>query len=62
MGRAAFRARLREDFAQLVALLAQGVPKPQIAACLPLEKVAAAMDMAESQTVYGKVILVPSNQ
>ena len=60
VGRAAFRARLREDFGQLTALLAQGVLKPQIAARFPLEKVAAALELAESRTVYGKVILVPN--
>lgn len=57
--RPVFRRRLHRDYAQLMKLLAQGVLKPQIAARFPLEQVSAAMELAESRTVYGKVALLP---
>lgn len=59
VGRAAFRARLRQDFGQVVALLTQGVLTPQVAARFPLEQASAAMELAESRTAYGKVVLMP---
>lgn len=59
VARATFRARLHQDYAQLMALLAQGILKPNIAARFPLEQAAEAMTLAESRTVYGKVVLVP---
>ena len=59
VARAAFRARLGQDFGQLMGLLAQGVLTPQIAARFPLEQASAAMELAESRTVYGKVVLMP---
>jgi len=59
VARATFRARLHQDYAQLMTLLAQGILKPHIAARFPLEQVAEAMTLAESRTVYGKVVLVP---
>lgn len=58
-GSEAFQAQLRETFAQLTTLLANGVLKPQIAARFPLTQITAAMKLAESRTVYGKVVLVP---
>jgi NADPH:quinone reductase-like Zn-dependent oxidoreductase len=58
-GTETFRAQLREDFAQLTSLLANGVLKPQIAARFPLDQITAAMKLAESRTAYGKVVLVP---
>lgn len=59
VARAAFRARLHQDYGQLMELLAQGVLAPQIAARFPLEQASAAMKLAESRTVYGKVVLMP---
>ena len=59
VGRGAFRARLRRDFGQLIALLSQGVLTPQIAARFPLEQASAALELAESRTAYGKVVLMP---
>jgi NADPH:quinone reductase-like Zn-dependent oxidoreductase len=56
----AFFSRLREDFGQIIALLQRGTLSPQIAARFPLSQVTAAMELAESRTVYGKVILTPS--
>ncbi|MBB4688062.1 medium chain dehydrogenase/reductase family protein [Amycolatopsis jiangsuensis] len=55
---AAFRARLREDLTQVFQLLADKVLTPQIAARFPLSEAAAALTLAESHTVVGKVVLV----
>ncbi|MFC4009998.1 medium chain dehydrogenase/reductase family protein [Nonomuraea purpurea] len=55
----AFRARLRDDLTEVLMLLAAGTLAPQIAATLPLSDAAAAMALAESRTVTGKVVLVP---
>ncbi|UJW32174.1 medium chain dehydrogenase/reductase family protein [Saccharothrix sp. AJ9571] len=55
----AFRARLREDLTQVLRLLADGVLVPQIAAEIPLSDAGAALALAESRTVAGKVVLVP---
>ena len=54
-----FLADLGQDFAQVMGLLGSGVLKPQIAARFPLEDITAAMELAESRTAYGKVILIP---
>ncbi|MFD9893869.1 medium chain dehydrogenase/reductase family protein [Amycolatopsis sp. NPDC059027] len=54
-----FRNRLREDLTQVLALLAEGVLTPQIAARFPLAEAGAALALAESRTVAGKVVLVP---
>jgi len=55
----AFRARLREDLTQVLGLLAEGVLSPKVGARIPLSDAAAAMTLAESRTVLGKVVLVP---
>ncbi|MFI9844679.1 medium chain dehydrogenase/reductase family protein [Nonomuraea sp. NPDC051941] len=55
----AFRTRLRDDLTEVLRLLADGTLAPQIAARLPLSDAAAAMTLAESRTVTGKVVLVP---
>lgn len=55
----AFRARLAEDLTALFGLLRTGAIDPPIAAEFPLSEVAAAMTLAESRTVRGKVILLP---
>jgi NADPH:quinone reductase-like Zn-dependent oxidoreductase len=55
---ARFRAALRDDLTQVLALLARGEIVPQIAARLPLTEAARAMRLAESGTVAGKVVLV----
>jgi NADPH:quinone reductase-like Zn-dependent oxidoreductase len=57
--RGAFRARLREDLSAVFALVAAGQLQPQVAARIPLDRVAEAMELAESRTVVGKVVLVP---
>jgi NADPH:quinone reductase-like Zn-dependent oxidoreductase len=54
-----FRARLREDLAAVFALLFNGDIKAQVAARFPLIEVAAALTLAESHTVRGKVVLLP---
>ena len=58
-GSKTFKTQLREDYAQVTALLASGVLKPQIAARFPLAQITAAMKLAESRTAYGKVVLIP---
>lgn len=58
----AFRTRLREDLTEVLRLLAEGVLTPQIATTLPLSEAAAALTLAESHTVTGKVVLVPDER
>ena len=55
----AFKGRLREDLTEVFKLLADGTLKAQVAARIPLADAPAAMKLAESGTVAGKVILVP---
>ncbi|SEP92070.1 NADPH:quinone reductase [Lentzea xinjiangensis] len=55
----AFRARLREDLVQVLRLVGTGALRPQIAARVPLSAAAAALALAESRTVLGKVVIVP---
>ncbi|WP_405791803.1 medium chain dehydrogenase/reductase family protein [Streptomyces sp. NBC_01506] len=55
----AFRSRLRADLTQVLTLLADGAITPQVAARVPLSRVADAMTLAESGTVTGKVVLIP---
>lgn len=55
----AFRRRQHEDLTQVMRLLAQGVVRPQIAARFALSSAAQAMELAESRTVLGKVVLLP---
>ncbi|RZK45621.1 MAG: NADPH:quinone reductase, partial [Hymenobacter sp.] len=59
-GRTAFRTQLREDFAQLMQLLGQGQLTPQIAARFPLAQISQALELAESRTAYGKVVILPA--
>jgi NADPH:quinone reductase-like Zn-dependent oxidoreductase len=54
-----FRKRMNEDLAALIDLLMQGVINPPIAARFPLTEASAAMTLAESRTVQGKVVLTP---
>jgi NADPH:quinone reductase-like Zn-dependent oxidoreductase len=56
---AAFQARLRADLVQVLRLVADGVLTPQIAARVPLAQAGAALALAESRTVLGKVVIVP---
>jgi NADPH:quinone reductase-like Zn-dependent oxidoreductase len=56
---ARFWAQLRADLGQVLALLRDGVLTAQVAARMPLTEVTAAMELAESHTVVGKVILEP---
>jgi NADPH:quinone reductase-like Zn-dependent oxidoreductase len=59
-GSMTFRTHLRKDFGQLMQLLSQGQLTPQIAALFPLTKISQAMELAESRTAYGKVIILPA--
>ncbi|WP_405877172.1 medium chain dehydrogenase/reductase family protein [Streptomyces sp. NBC_01136] len=54
-----FRARLRADLTQVFGALQRGDVTAQIAAQLPLTRVADALRLAESGTVAGKVVLNP---
>ncbi|HEY2470925.1 MAG TPA: medium chain dehydrogenase/reductase family protein [Terracidiphilus sp.] len=54
-----FRRRLREDLTALLDLLVRGAISPPIAARFPLTEASAAMVLAESRTVQGKVVLIP---
>jgi NADPH:quinone reductase-like Zn-dependent oxidoreductase len=56
---ARFREHLEEDLGHVFALLADGTLKATIAARFPLEDAAAALALAESRTVSGKVVLLP---
>jgi NADPH:quinone reductase-like Zn-dependent oxidoreductase len=58
-GSKAFQAQLSEDYGQVTDLLASGVLKAQIAERFSLTQITAAMQMAESRTAYGKVVIVP---
>ena len=55
----AFRARLREDLTSVLRLLADGVLTAQVAARFSLSEAPAALALAESRTVAGKVVIVP---
>ena len=54
-----FRNRLREDLTTVLTLLKDGALTPQIAARLPLTAASQAMELAESHTAYGKIVLIP---
>jgi NADPH:quinone reductase-like Zn-dependent oxidoreductase len=54
-----FRRRRHEDLAAVFALLADGTLRPQIAARMPLTDIRAAVELAESHTIVGKVVLIP---
>ncbi|MFE6050432.1 medium chain dehydrogenase/reductase family protein [Kitasatospora sp. NPDC056446] len=54
-----FRARLRQDLAEVFAAVARGEVTAPIAARLPLARAAQALRLAESGTVTGKVVLTP---
>jgi NADPH:quinone reductase-like Zn-dependent oxidoreductase len=55
-----FRGRLAADLGQVLRLLAHGTLTAQVAARFPLTQAAAAVELAESGTVTGKVVLVPT--
>jgi NADPH:quinone reductase-like Zn-dependent oxidoreductase len=54
-----FRRRLEEDLGQVFELLRSGTITANIAARFPLTEAAAALELAESRTLNGKVILLP---
>jgi NADPH2:quinone reductase len=56
---AAFRRRFRQDLEKLLTLLSQGAIHPPVAARFRLSEASAAMQLAESRTVRGKVVLLP---
>jgi NADPH:quinone reductase-like Zn-dependent oxidoreductase len=57
--KARFHAKLRHDLGQVFDLLADGTLQAQVAARFPLADASAALRLAESGTVAGKVVLVP---
>jgi NADPH:quinone reductase-like Zn-dependent oxidoreductase len=56
---ARFRARLHADLTTVLDLLAGGIITAQVAARLPLTQAGQAMELAESRTALGKIILIP---
>ncbi|MBZ6200954.1 medium chain dehydrogenase/reductase family protein [Streptomyces olivaceus] len=54
-----WQRRMTEDFTQVLRLVADGSLTPQIAATFPLADTVAALRLAESRTVAGKVVIVP---
>jgi len=56
---ARFRRHLEEDLGTVFGLLADGVLTANIAASFPLTEAAAALTLAESRTLNGKVVLLP---
>ena len=54
-----FHRHLQQDMSTVFALLADGILRPQIAARLPLTRIQEAVELAESHTIVGKVVLVP---
>ncbi|PPF65163.1 NADPH:quinone reductase [Clavibacter michiganensis] len=54
-----FRAHLEHDLGRVLALVAEGTVTASIAARFPLADAGAALALAESRTVAGKVILTP---
>ena len=57
--KARFRRHLEEDLGHVLALLAEGALQPAIAGSYPLTEVSAALTLAESRTLNGKIVLVP---
>lgn len=57
--RGRFRERIAEDLGAVLDLAAAGRLRAQVAARIPLDEAARAMELAESGTVAGKVVLVP---
>lgn len=56
---AAFRRRFNQDLTQVLRLLEDGVLTPQIATRMPLAAAGEALALAESRTVFGKIVLIP---
>lgn len=56
---ARYRARLEEDLGRVLTLVRDGVLTANVAARFPLSEVVAAMELAESRTLNGKVLLLP---
>jgi NADPH:quinone reductase-like Zn-dependent oxidoreductase len=54
-----FYAVQREAFARVIALVRSGVLRPQVAARVPLSDAVRALELAESRTVAGKVVIIP---
>lgn len=54
-----FRERIAEDLGTVFELAAAGRLRAQVAARIPLDEAGRAMELAESGTVAGKVVLVP---
>lgn len=56
---ATFRRHLESDLGRVLSLVEDGTIRANIAARFPLEEVVAALRLAESRTLNGKVILLP---
>lgn len=56
---ARYRAHLEEDLTRVLTLVRDGVLTPNTAACFPLTDIVTALELAESRTLNGKVVLLP---
>lgn len=56
-----FRNRVAEDLGAVLALAADGTLRAKVAARFPLTEAAKALELAESGTIAGKVMLVPEH-
>lgn len=56
---ASFSATQRSAFARVMALMSSGALRAQVAARFPLSETAHALELAESRTIAGKVVIVP---
>ena len=54
-----FRKRQHADLTAVLRLLADGVLVPKVGATFPLAEAAAALELAESHTIAGKIVLLP---
>ncbi|MFD0416638.1 medium chain dehydrogenase/reductase family protein [Streptomyces sp. NPDC127108] len=54
-----WQQHMNDDLTQVLRLVADGTLVPQIAATFPLTEAAAALELAESRTVAGKVVILP---
>lgn len=59
INRRAFWRRAQEDLSRVLDLLAVGALRPQVAVRLPLTQASEVLRLAESRTVFGKMVLIP---
>jgi NADPH:quinone reductase-like Zn-dependent oxidoreductase len=60
--REAFQRRLHHALTEVLSRLAEGQLRAQVGGIVPLERAAEAFRLAESGSVVGKVVLVPTSE